>query len=88
MSKLFTEREFETPPSIARATGSSPDTIRTAINRGELEAHNFGTKKRPSWRVSKSSWEAYLALKSNIAVAKAKRKKRAKRPMVRVREYV
>lgn len=88
MSKLFKERDFETPPTIARAIGSSADTIRAAINCGELEAHNFGSKKRPSWRVSKTAWEAYLALKSNIAVAKAKRIKRSKRPVVRVKKYV
>ena len=85
---LFQDKDFETPPAIARATGSSPDTIRAAINSGQLEAHNLGTKKRPSWRVSKTAWEAYLALKSNIVEAKAKRKKRSKRPMVRMKEYV
>ena len=88
MSKLFSERDFETPPALAKGSGSSPDTIRAAINCGDLEAHNFGSKKRPSWKVSRSAWEAYLALKSNIAVAKSKRKKQPKRPMVRVKEYV
>jgi integrase len=34
--------------------------IRAAIRRGELEAHQFGISKRPSYRVSREAWEKYL----------------------------
>ena len=86
---LFKDRSFETPPALAKDVGSSSDTIRAAINRGELEAHNFGSKKRPSWRVSQDSWQAFLASKSNTSGANAGRKQRKKRkPKVSVKEYV
>ena len=86
---LFEKREFETPPVLGAASGSSPDTIRAAIKARELEAHNFGSRTRPSWKVSKEAWEAYLKLKSNFANAKGPRTRtNKKKSTVSVKEYV
>ncbi len=87
--ELFKKCEWETPPRIASETGTSPDTIRAAIRRGELEAHRFGSSKRPSYRVSRAAWEKYLALKSTFQKldTTAKRERRC-RPMVISKEYV
>lgn len=87
--KLFHRSRWETPPRLASETGVSPDTVRAAIKRGELEAHRFGSSKRPSYRVSVEAWEKYLALKSTFKKLDetAKRERRC-RPLVISKEYV
>lgn len=87
--RLFYRRQWETPPRLAFFTGCSPDTIRGAIRRGELEAHRFGTSKRPSYRVNQDAWEKYLALKSTFKKLDetAKRERRC-RTLVISKEYV
>lgn len=88
--KLFHRRRWETPPRLASCTGTSPDTIRAAIKRGELEAHQFGTSKRPSYRVSLEAWQAYLKKKSTFQAqdAPSQRSHRRGRTIVTGKEYV
>jgi hypothetical protein len=88
--KLFHRSRWETPPRLASETGTSPDTIRNAIKCGELEAHRFGSAKRPSYRVSREAWERYLALKSTFKKLDetAKRTRRCRPLVISTREYV
>ncbi len=90
MSKqLFARSQWETPPRLANETGTSPDTIRAAIHRGELEAHQFGSANRPSYRISRAAWEKYLALKSTFKKLDNRGKTHhRRRPLVSKKEYV
>ena len=87
--ELFSKRNWESPPRLALEAGTSPDTMRAAIRRGELEAHCFGSSERPSYRVSREAWEKYLALKSTFKKLDATAKhERRRRPMVTAKGYV
>lgn len=88
--KLFHRSRWETPPRLASETGTSPDTIRSAIKRGELEAHRFGGSSRPSYRVSVEAWERYLSEKSTLTKSNdpVQRDRRRKRTIVIRKEYV
>lgn len=84
---LFENREFETPPRIAKAIGCGAEKIREAIVKGELKAHDFGNSNRPTYRIAKADWEDYLQLKACVSQARAKERLR-NRPMVMAKEYV
>jgi len=84
--KLFEHRDFETPPTIAEAIGSSPDTIRAAIHSGDLEAVNIGSMGRPTWRISEVAWQAYLEARSS-KTQKTRRRRTKAGKRVRVVEF-
>ena len=45
---------------VATRCGVSPETIRRDINAGLLVAFDFGSKRRPLYRIEESSVDGYL----------------------------
>lgn len=60
-------------------SATKPETILTAISRGELRAINIGSGlKRPTWRISETDFETWLEFRSHRPLlAKTKRSTKA-----------
>lgn len=55
--------EWFTVKHAAATTSLSVTTIRRAILRGELQASNIGSTKRPTWRISRTDLNEWMERK-------------------------
>lgn len=47
------------PSQMAKEVGLNAETIRQFIRSGELPAHNFGSARRPDYRVVPEDWQTF-----------------------------
>lgn len=72
-----------TPPQVAEKYGVKPETVRSWIASGELEAVNLASPKstRSRWRVMPDALERFLAGRSNHKPEAAKPRRRRKKKL-------
>lgn len=59
------QRDWLTPPTIARELGINSSKVCELIASGELRAVNLSLRTRPRWRVSRADLNDFLQRRSN-----------------------
>jgi len=72
------DRDWYTPPQLAKKIGCNPHTIIGWIRDGQLVAHDLRVhgQTRPRWRIRASDFEIFLAARRSIAPPKQRRRRR------------
>lgn len=73
--------------SLAKKWGVSPDTVRAAINSGQLAAVNVARSAgaRPRWRITEIAWQAFLQTRSTGTSHRPEEQKPRPRRVTRAR---
>ncbi len=83
MNRQTTNRDWVSPPVIARELGINAGKVIEWITSGELKAVNLSNRTRPRWRISREDFDDFLRRRSNADHRKepsprAKRRKAVK----------
>lgn len=89
-TKAANDRQYFTPPQIAKMTGASEDTVYGWIHSGELKAVNMSKipdGERPRWRISRDDLDQFFEARANKPVQPIKPAKRRRKTVAAGKEW-